>query len=346
MDYKINNRYHRLVFKRPSGTSRGVLNHKDSWILSARVRGVLRLGEVSIIDGLSIESPADVHKLVAEINSGMTSPIETYPSSIRFGLEMLKLSAEGDEPFKLGENPFYTQRRPIKINGLIWMGDKQFMFDQIKTKIEQGFDCIKMKIGAIDFDQELELIKYIRSQYSISDIQLRVDANGAFSVTEALEKIKKLSDYTIHSIEQPIKPGHWEDMAALCETDIMSIALDEELIGDYDDDSHKVYMLSCIKPHYIILKPSLMGGLNQSDQWVRVAEELGISWWATSALESNIGLNAIAQWVSSKSNELPQGLGTGQLYQNNIQSPLEITDGHLCYNHNNQWDLSSFETLT
>jgi L-alanine-DL-glutamate epimerase-like enolase superfamily enzyme len=219
------------------------------------------------------------------------------------------------------------------------MGSEDFMREQIKLKINDGFACIKMKIGAINFETEIELIKSIRKEFSSSDIELRVDANGAFSVSEALEKLKILSDLDLHSIEQPIKQGQLENMAELCENTPLAIALDEELIGVFSK-KNKNGLLETIKPQYIILKPTLVGGFQGSDEWIEVAEKNQIGWWVTSALESNIGLNAIAQYTFTKNNNLPQGLGTGGLFTNNFDSPLEVNNGCLNYNINKKWNFN------
>jgi L-alanine-DL-glutamate epimerase-like enolase superfamily enzyme len=214
------------------------------------------------------------------------------------------------------------------------MGEKDFMLEQINEKFEQGFDCIKMKIGAIDFKQELELLTYIRERYSKDQITLRVDANGAFSPEEALAKLHELAEFDLHSIEQPIAAGNWEAMRKLCEATPLPIALDEELIGV----ENKGELLDAIRPQHIILKPTLLGGILETKEWITLAEERNIGWWMTSALESNIGLNAIAQLADSLGASIPQGLGTGKLYQNNLKSPLEIDQGHIRYNSQIVWE--------
>jgi L-alanine-DL-glutamate epimerase-like enolase superfamily enzyme len=214
------------------------------------------------------------------------------------------------------------------------------MKQQISEKLKQGFTCIKMKIGAIDFKTELELLKSIRKEFSASEVELRVDANGAFSPKEALEKLKVLSDFQLHSIEQPIKQGQWQEMARLCEETPLAIALDEELIGIFFEEE-KTKLLDTIKPQFIVLKSSLIGGFRGSDSWIKLAEKHNAGWWITSALESNVGLNAISQYTFTKNSKLPQGLGTGSLYTNNIDSPLEVSNGALHYNTNAIW---SFQT--
>ena len=220
----------------------------------------------------------------------------------------------------------------IEINGLVWMGKSDFMRKQIIEKIEAGFSCIKLKIGAIDFDKEIELIKSIRKEFSEKDIEIRVDANGAFAVDNALEKLKILSEYGLHSIEQPIKQGQLEEMTRLCKQTPLPIALDEELISVNKFDKKRT-LLQTIKPQYIILKPSLTGGFKASEEWIKIAQQNDIGWWITSALESNIGLNAIAQWTYTLGNKMPQGLGTGQLYKNNFDSPLYIKNGQLNFSY-------------
>lgn len=203
------------------------------------------------------------------------------------------------------------------------MGDFNRMLAQIEKKMEAGFRCIKLKIGAINFEEELALLQHIRSHYSSKEIELSVDANGAFSPTDAMEKLKRLSELDLHSIEQPIRAGQWEEMARLTSESPLPIALDEELIG-YNTWEEKQRLLSAIRPQYIIIKPSLHGGLAGGEEWIAEAEKLNIGWWITSALESNIGLNAIAQWCATFQNPLPQGLGTGLLFTDNVEMPLEI----------------------
>ena len=231
----------------------------------------------------------------------------------------------------------FTQGKDdILINGLIWMGDKAFMQKQIKEKLNQGFNTIKLKIGAIDFNTELDLLKSIRNEYTSDEIELRVDANGAFQPKDALEKLKRLSDFNLHSIEQPIKARQWHEMAELCAKTPLPIALDEELIGIFENyDKEK--LIQTIKPQYIILKPSLVGGFDGSLKWIDIAKRHSVAWWITSALESNIGLNAIAQFTYNLQTKLPQGLGTGSLFTNNIDSPLKVIKGSLHYLKNNNW---------
>jgi o-succinylbenzoate synthase len=268
----------------------------------------------------------------------LSEGLRAFPS-IYFGLEMALLDLETNGSRTLFSSDFSEKETPLRINGLIWMGDKSFMFDQIQHKIQEGWDCIKLKIGAINFEEELDLLRYIRKQFSKNEVEIRVDANGAFSPATALEKLKRLSDFDLHSIEQPIKPRQIEAMAALCEQTPLPIALDEELIGIFEKKEKK-QLLETICPQFLIFKPSFIGGFHGTQEWLTICETLGIDWWVTSALESNIGLNAIAQWTATLNNPLPQGLGTGQLYTNNISSPLEVNRGFLKYNKKEKWDLS------
>ena len=333
---------HILEFKRPSGTSRGVLKTKETWFVILEHNGKRGIGECGILRTLSVddvpEYEAKLKWTCEHIHLGLTKLLQeliAFPS-IQFGLEQAFLSLEKSNPFELFPSQFTEGSDAIPINGLVWMGDKQFMKTQIKEKIEQGFSCIKMKIGAIDFDTELELLKSIRKDYSKSDIELRVDANGAFFPKNALEKLKILSKLDLHSIEQPIKAGQLNEMALLCDKTPLPIALDEELIGVFSvTDKEKI--IQTIQPQYIILKPSLIGGFKGSDDWMSIANANNIDYWITSALESNVGLNAISQWTYTLNSELPQGLGTGSLYTNNIDSPLEVKNGTLHYNQSLNW---------
>lgn len=339
--------YHKYIlnFKRPSGTSRGVMTTKETWFIILEKNGRRGIGECGILRGLSFDDRPDYDaklKWVCEnINLGkenLVSELVELPS-IQFGLEMAFKSLESQDEFTLFPSAFTKGFDDIAINGLVWMGDESFMRQQIREKITAGFDCIKLKIGAIDFQTELNILKSIRKEFSVSDIELRVDANGAFSKDEALEKLKRLSEYDIHSIEQPIKPKQLDAMAQLCEVTPLPIALDEELIGVFSEKDKK-NVLQTIRPQYIILKPSLVGGFRGSQQWINLAEQLNIKWWITSALESNIGLNAIAQWTYTLKNNMPQGLGTGSLFTNNFPSPLTVKNGTLQYSKNLKWDFN------
>jgi L-alanine-DL-glutamate epimerase-like enolase superfamily enzyme len=218
------------------------------------------------------------------------------------------------------------------------MGTPEFMKQQIRTKLDAGFRCIKMKIGAIDFETELGLLKEIRKEFSPEEVTLRVDANGAYSYQTALENLKRLSDLHIHSIEQPIEAGRWSEMAELCRQSPVPIGLDEELIG-ISSGKEMQKLVETIRPAYLILKPSLHGGLAGCEKWIELANKNNVGWWITSALESNIGLNAIAQWTFQQNIKMEQGLGTGQLFTNNFDSPLEISGDQLWFRPERKWEL-------
>lgn len=345
-----------LKFKFEAGTSRGVLNTKENYLIrltSSLFPGISGVGEAGPLVGLSIDHRADfeecLKKILRQIEEKTFSPQpemvlkelrECIPigfPSILFALETAMLDLLHGGKRRIGANGFFDARQLIPINGLVWMGDQAFMQKQIEEKLEAGYSCIKMKMGAIDFDTECGLLAAIRKRYSKDEITLRVDANGAFTPQEAMGKLERLSAYHIHSIEQPIKQGQWEEMARLCEHSPVAIALDEELIG-INTLQGKADLLDTLNPSYIILKPTLVGGISASRTWIQQAEQRGIGWWMTSALESNIGLNAIAQLTSSYNVDMPQGLGTGQLYHNNIASPLRIDKGNLWYDKKGGWE--------
>lgn len=334
-----------LNFKRPSGTSRGVLSTKETWFLKLAHNGKMGVGECGILRSLSIDDRPDYEEKLKWVcdnihlgKQALWKQLVDFPS-IQFGIEMAFLSLESGDPFILFPSEFTKGKEAILINGLVWMGDKFFMKEQISEKINSGFNCIKLKIGAIDFEAEMDLLKYIRSQFSSEEIELRVDANGAFSASEAMEKLKRLSEFEIHSIEQPVKQGQWEEMAVLCENTPVPIALDEELIG-ITSPAEKKKLLDTINPQYIIFKPSLIGGYRGTQEWMDLAENKNIGWWITSALESNVGLNAISQWTFTKQSPMPQGLGTGGLYTNNFNSPLQVEQGTIKYNPDFGWNFN------
>lgn len=334
-----------LQFKFPAGTSRGVLLHKPSSFLVLEKDGFTGIGECSTIPDLSIDPVETYSDKLEEVcrllNEGVdpdSIDLSLFPS-IAFGLEtaLLDLKAKGSKC--LFPSAFTEGKTGIPINGLVWMGDKDFMQKQIREKIAAGYHCIKLKVGAIDFETELEIISGIRQQFSVEDMEIRLDANGGFTPADALEKLEKLAAFHIHSIEQPIKQKQFEAMAKLCLQSPIPIVLDEELIGVKSTD--KEFILEKIKPAYIILKPSLIGGFRESEEWIQRADKHRVNWWITSALEANIGLNAIAQWTYTLNSPLPQGLGTGQLYHNNIPSPLAIENAKLFYKPDVDWDVSS-----
>lgn len=344
----MNASYYKYVlnFKRPSGTSRGVMNEKETWFIIVEENGKIGIGECGILRGLSADDTPDYEKTLQwtcqNINLSLNELWEKlmhYPS-IQFGVEMALQSLKSIDSFELFPSNFTQNRSSIAINGLIWMGDEVFMKSQIEEKLSEGFKCVKLKIGAIDFDKEVELLKYIRKNFNANQIEIRVDANGAFNPETAAEKLNILSQFDIHSIEQPIPKGNVSKLSQLCKNTPIPIALDEELIGifKYTD---KENLLQTTQPQYIILKPSFVGGFRGTDEWITIAEKLGVKWWITSALESNVGLNAIAQYTFTKNNPMPQGLGTGALYTNNFDAPLKVQNGYLNYNSETHWDLNS-----
>ena len=334
-----------LNFKQPSGTSRGILKTKETWFIVLNDNGKQGIGECGILRGLSVDDQPNYEDILKwtclNIHLGLETLLDElvkFPS-IQFGLEMAMMSLNSKSPFELFPSKFTQGEDKIPINGLIWMGTETFMKQQIKDKVEAGFNCIKLKIGAIDFDTELNLLKSIRNEYSSKDIELRVDANGAFLPETALEKLKYLSEYDLHSIEQPIQPRLFEAMAELCRNSPLPIALDEELIGVFSVTKKKE-LLQMIQPQYIILKPSFVGGFKGSSEWIALAEQMNIGWWMTSALESNVGLNAIAQWTYTLQNTLHQGLGTGSLFTNNFDSPLRVKNGTLRHEKKISWNFN------
>ncbi|MET3536323.1 o-succinylbenzoate synthase [Chryseobacterium limigenitum] len=316
-----------LEFKRPSGTSRGVLYEKETFILEISENEMKGVGECAIFRGLSFDDRPDYEEKlqwlcenIQKDSEFLKEELKEFPS-IWFGYEQAVLN------LKHGENLYFPSeftesKSPIIINGLIWMGDIHYMEEQIQDKLEKGFHCIKLKIG-VDWKSEHEVLQKLREKFSKQKLELRVDANGGFNKEEAKVVLQQLADLDIHSIEQPIKAGNWADMAELCAETPTPIALDEELIG-ITDFNEKKKLLEAIKPQYIILKPSLVGGVSGSGEWISLAEELNIGWWITSALESNIGLNAIAQYTFTKNSKMPQGLGTGGLFTNNFESKLDL----------------------
>ena len=357
-----------LSFKLPAGTSRGVMKTRDVWYIALSENGITGIGECAPLPGLSLDLidptlilPYDrgenkkkpSKQLNSPFNRGNTRGFEKWDNiqfiyeskldavcqnpklfindlsllsdfpSIRFGLEMAYLDLKNG-----GGQSYFGSFENIKINGLIWMGDPDFMMTQLEQKLEEGWQCIKVKIGAIDFDDEIKILQSIRNRFGKNKLELRVDANGAFTKNDVKEKLEQLSKFDLHSIEQPIKPGQWGFLSELCQTSPIPIALDEELIPIIEE-SKRIEMLDKVKPHYIVLKPSLLGGFSESEKWIKLAKEQNIGWWITSALESNIGLNALSQWTAKMKPQGYQGLGTGQLFTNNIPSPLKVKSGKL-----------------
>jgi o-succinylbenzoate synthase len=352
---------YKLQFKFEAGTSRGILTEKISWFLKitdGEQPGIIGYGECGPLNGLSIDAIPDFETKLIEICRLFNSmDLEVFPfnlpiilqqiipydyPSIRFGVETALLDFMNGGKKVHYPNTFSQKGSGIPINGLVWMGSEDFMNRQIEEKLSAGFTTIKMKVGAIDFDQECRILERIRARYSPKVITLRVDANGAFTTADVHSKLNALATFSIHSIEQPIATNQHELLKELCGTSPIPVALDEELIGKMDYMA-KFALLKNILPPYIILKPTLLGGFQQCKEWIEIAQRLSIGWWMTSALESNLGLNAIAQFTAQFDNALPQGLGTGQIYHNNLDSPLEIKLGNLYSNGTSPWDLSALD---
>lgn len=323
------------------------MHQKETYFLKIENEDNLGIGECAIFRGLSYDDTPDYEdklkwlcKNIHLDKSHLLNELQAFPS-IQFGLEQAFLSLKSKNKFELFPSKFTQSEDAIPINGLVWMGNKSYMQKQIKEKLTAGFTTIKLKIGAIDFDEELQLLRSIRKEFSEKEIALRVDANGAFTPANALQKLEQLAALNLHSIEQPIKANQHEQMALLCEKTPLPIALDEELIGVLNAENKKK-LLAMIQPQFIILKPSLIGGLEGALDWIKIAENNTIGWWITSALESNIGLNAIAQFTYTLQSDLPQGLGTGGVFTNNIEAPLEVRSGSLNYNRDLKWGNTNF----
>ncbi|CAM2907393.1 o-succinylbenzoate synthase [Chryseobacterium flavum] len=323
-----------LQFKRPSGTSRGVLLDKETFILEISEGNRKGVGECAVFRGLSFDDRPDYEEKlkwlcenIEKDEDYLKENLKEFPS-IWFGYEQAMLN------FRYGSRLYFPSeftdgKSSITINGLIWMGDVDYMQEQIQEKLEKGFHCIKLKIG-VNWKEEHSILRKLREKFSENQLELRVDANGGFNKDEAVTVLQQLADLHVHSIEQPIKAGDWNAMADLCMKTPVPIALDEELIGITDPEKKKI-LLATVMPQYIILKPALVGGFKGSDEWISLAEERNIGWWITSALESNIGLNAIAQYTFTKNNPMPQGLGTGALFVNNFESGLDLRNEQLWF---------------
>lgn len=321
-----------LHFKQPAGTSRGVYTTHDIWLLNVTHYGVTGIGECAPLPDLSCDASPEYEKTLREVcrlvettGSIPFDMLRPYPS-ILFGLETAFAQIAAGGSLNFFNTPFGKGEEGITINGLVWMGTFDEMYHRIEQKLEQGFHCVKLKIGAIDFEQELALIQHIRRHFSKEQIELRVDANGGFTRDNAMQRLEQLSRFDIHSIEQPIRPHQWAEMAKLCRNTPLPIALDEELIG-VNIPEMKAELLDTIRPQYIILKPTLHGGMRGTEEWIQLARQRAIGSWMTSALESNIGLNSVAQLAAKiygSNITMPQGLGTGQLFTNNIDMPIEI----------------------
>lgn len=332
-----------MKFNRPAGTSRGVLNEKTAWFITVSDGNFTGIGECAPLPGLSPDF-ATAENMLREVAETINDyadwlmNLDEYPS-VKFALETALLDLDNYGNKILFPSRFTEGKEALLINGLIWMGDPDFMVKEINQKLEEGFRVLKMKVGAMDFEQECHILEQIRATYGPDEIEIRLDANGAFKPHEAIRKLERLHTYDIHSVEQPIKPGRWDELSDICRDSPVPIALDEELIGITDSDGMRE-LLETVLPAYVILKPTLCGGLQGAEDWIATAEESGIGWWATSALESNIGLNAIAQWVYTKQNPIPQGLGTGKLYQRNFESPLYLEADLMKFDPGAKWDMS------
>ncbi len=338
-----------LHFIQPAGTSRGVYTTRQSYYVTLsddNVPGIVGIGECATLPDLSCDAmpPKEYERILKGFcddlcQSGKIDKeaMRPYPSML-FGLETAKRQLDNGGGIDLFNTPFGRGEEGITINGLIWMGTFDEMFQRLEAKLKAGFHCVKLKIGAIDFEKELRLIQHIRQHFSRKEVELRVDANGGFTPDNAMQRLEALAKYDIHSIEQPIRQHQWMEMARLCKNTPLPIALDEELIG-VNDLTEKNQLLDTIQPQYIILKPSLHGGISGTREWIKLAKERGIGSWITSALESNIGLNAIAQLTADIYGPhitMAQGLGTGQLFSDNIPMPLEIRGEQLWVNNTNR----------
>ena len=349
-----------LQFKFDARTSRGSLSKHKTWFLKVwdssnpRIEGH---GECAPFEGLSIDDVPDfdqqlrmaIRKIEGALPPQSLEQIGQYVNhidenlpAVRFGLETALRDLFYGGKMKIFDSPFFNNHRSIDINGLVWMGDKDTMLDRLELKILSGFECVKLKIGGINFEDELEIIQDAKDMIDRDDLSIRVDANGAFMPNNVMPALQALARLGVHSIEQPIKPGQWLEMADLARTSPVPIALDEELIGIYSLEKKKA-LLEAILPQYIVLKPTLLGGFKATEEWIKLANELNIGWWVTSALESNIGLNAICQFTSQFDLAVPQGLGTGELYTNNIPSPLTMLNGCIFWDAKKHWYLNLTE---
>lgn len=338
---------HILEFKNPAKTSRNTLTQKPLWLVQLydeKQPSIKGIGEISPLKSLSIDDvdgfEDKLNQTITLINNGISPSdlsLEQWPS-INFGIETAMLDLKYGGNRKIFDTSFYTGETKLPINGLVWMSDSADMLQQAQEKVTAGFSCIKFKIGALDFDEECRMLEALRKKYSAFEVEIRLDANGAFAPDTALEQLKELSRFEVHSIEQPIKQGQWDAMQEVCAKSKIPVALDEELIG-IPIDAQGQKLLSVTKPAYIILKPGLLGGFEASKQWIDLANKNNIGWWVTSALESNVGLNAIAQFTSQYNITIAQGLGTGQLYKNNFESPLQMQNGYISYVPTKGWTI-------
>lgn len=339
-------------------TSRGLLREKPSWFIKVwdeADRSVFGLGECSPVPKLSPDDVPDLEVVVDRVAGNITG-MERYSASgleriaenlvppgfpsVRFAVETALLDLLNGGQRIVFMNDFTKKNKAIAINGLIWMGDTDLMLQQATLRIEEGHRCIKMKVGGLNFEKECDILHYIRKKYFREDITIRLDANGAFKPADALLKLHELARYDIHSIEQPVRSG-LSEMAEICRKSPIPVALDEELIG-VGNETEKRKMLTTLKPAYIVLKPTLHGGFAGCDEWARVAQKESVGYWITSALESNVGLNAICQYAANFDIDIPQGLGTGTIYEDNIPSPLRTKNGNISLVRGKEWDLEGF----
>jgi o-succinylbenzoate synthase len=341
---------YRLYFRVPARTSRGALTHHDIYVVQLidPQSGNMGWGEVAPLPGLSPDDPQVIEAWLSshhEIESEdvLLSIPEQCPALL-FGVEMALRDLQTHLPLTLFPGTFTAGKRGISINGLVWMSDVVTMEAQFQSKIDAGFTCLKMKIGALDITEELNLLARIRSRYSHRNLEIRVDANGAFSLETVFPVLDRLAELEIHSIEQPLPPGNWKDLKTVCAQSPIPVALDEECIG-ITDKAVQARLLDTVQPAFIILKPTLLGGFKAAERWISLAEARGIGWWVTSALESNLGLNAIAQWTASLHTTRFQGLGTGSLYTNNFSSPLFIQQGELWIDSETPWDEMQLQSV-
>ncbi|MDE6258693.1 MAG: o-succinylbenzoate synthase [Muribaculaceae bacterium] len=339
-----------LKFKAPAGTSRGVMNEKLTAFLRIFDENDPEhygIGEAAIFPGLSPEADEryfyKMVELVTNVKLGMPTDLSHFPS-IQAGFEQALMDFSSGCKGIYFDSPFVKGEEAIDINGLVWMGNYDEMLERLENKIREGFRCIKIKIGAIEWDKEKDLISRVRSQFSRDVVEIRVDANGGFNAENVMPVLTQLAELDVHSIEQPVKAGNTELLAQLCKTSPIPIALDEELIGKFSPEEKQKLLLE-VKPQFIVLKPSLVGGFSGSSEWISLANENGVGWWVTSALESNIGLNAISQWVATLGSKLTQGLGTGGLFTNNFTSPIELKGDRLIYNPSVSLDRSQIDSL-
>ncbi len=335
---------YRLDLRFEARTSRTSMHHKDTYfvkIYDDAEPEVYGIGECALFRGLSADDCSDYELRLEGVCRNivsLTDPEDIGMSSIAFGVETAMQDLRNGGRRLIYPGAWADGRSEIVINGLVWMGSAEQMMSRLSRKLEDGFRCVKIKIGGIDFEKELQLLDYVRSAWPADKVDLRLDANGAFSPRDALRRLDRLARYDIHSIEQPVMPGQLQAMHDICRESPIPVALDEELIGTrrYDGQAR---LLDAVMPQYLILKPSLCGGFQASNRWIALARQREIGWWATSAMESDIGLNAIAQWVSGFDPQLPQGLGTGALYENNIVSPVHLVGDRLVYSPKDSWHL-------